>query len=671
VTDVSRFWRGWHGACQLCSHLIGTLGPDLDDSLRFPFLVLWFRREWVVVPGTGIDAIASRYLRRPGVTEMVDRWLVETDLNEELDFYTRANVGEVFPDPVAPLSFFYLQNENGLGASELGFRRAYVRLGAFDPDEYPENECLFLGVAGGYCYLNASAMRLMGHRAPGMTPDDVDASFFGDAPGVPEFVVKAGFDRPDLTEKMGETFQWIFTTPDLPDVMAHQQLVNRLRAERPNLAEMTDRQLIDHALGVADEHFADLFAEHIYISMCATVPMGTIAGVCEAVGRPADTLKLIVGLGDVESAAPSLAMWELGRLVADSDTLAAIFDAGIDGLDDRLRHSSETDATEFVEAFDDFVYRHGSRGPNEWETRCPTWETDHDLALAAIDRMRLADEDRSPFGHDEERAIERKRLGEEIAGLLADDPETQGQFVAALNAATVFVPGRERTKTNCVKLVEELRMPFHEFGRRRVDAGHFHKIDDFGLLTRTELRDEVDHPGKYSDVLQEREDLYLHVAALQEPFLFQGRPPEMSGYPRRDATIPEPLGAGATLTGVPGCPGVERGVARVVTDPHDPTALRPGDVLVAPFTDPSWTPLFVPAAAVVVDVGAPLSHAIIVSRELGIPCVVSATDATKRIPDGATVEVDGTTGTVTVIGVEVDGTTGTVTENASRRGVDS
>ena len=86
-------------------------------------------------------------------------------------------------------------------------------------------------------------------------------------------------------------------------------------------------------------------------------------------------------------------------------------------------------------------------------------------------------------------------------------------------------------------------------------------------------------------------------------------------------------------------------------DAADPVDLEPGDVLVAPMTDPAWTPLFVPAGGVVVDVGAPLSHAIIVSRELGIPCVVSATHATKRIVDGATVEVNGDTGVVTVIEV--------------------
>jgi pyruvate,water dikinase len=100
---------------------------------------------------------------------------------------------------------------------------------------------------------------------------------------------------------------------------------------------------------------------------------------------------------------------------------------------------------------------------------------------------------------------------------------------------------------------------------------------------------------------------------------------------------------------MPGSSGTYRGTARVVLDPGDPMALDPGDILVAPHTDPAWTPLFVTAGAVVVDVGAALSHAIIVSRELGLPCVVSAKDATRRIPDGAEIEVDGNTGIVTLI----------------------
>ncbi len=86
-----------------------------------------------------------------------------------------------------------------------------------------------------------------------------------------------------------------------------------------------------------------------------------------------------------------------------------------------------------------------------------------------------------------------------------------------------------------------------------------------------------------------------------------------------------------------------------MTDPFETGLFEPGDILVAPQTDPAWTPLFVPAAAVVVNVGAVITHAVIISRELGVPCVVSAQDATLRIPDGALIEVNGSTGLVTIL----------------------
>jgi pyruvate,water dikinase len=123
----------------------------------------------------------------------------------------------------------------------------------------------------------------------------------------------------------------------------------------------------------------------------------------------------------------------------------------------------------------------------------------------------------------------------------------------------------------------------------------------------------------------------------------------LSQWARRGGPEAAKAAVGDVLSGVPGSPGVATGRARVILDPADPLALEPGDVLIAPITDPAWTPLFVPAAAVVVNVGAQVSHAVIVSRELGIPCVVSVLDATQRIPDGALVTVDGTTGTVTLV----------------------
>ena len=580
---------------------------------------------------------------------MVADWIVETDLSPEWDFYTRANVGEVFPDPVAPLSFFYFQNHDGLGGAEMGFRNAYYRIGVMEPTELPDDECVFLGVTNGYCYLNASALRMLGHRAPGMTADDIDAAFFGDAPGVPEFVVKPGFDRPDLTEKIGATFGWVLTTPDLPDVLGHEKTMNKLRANRPDFTAMSNDELIDFVEEVADEHFEYLFTEHIFISFLATLPIGIITAVCAAVGQPEATLKLLAGLGDVESAAPSMSMWKLGRLVNESPALVAAFDAGHAGLDARLRASNEDGVSAFVAAFDDFLFSYGCRGPNEWEARSPTWETDPDLALAAIDRMRLSPDSSSPEGNNADRAKEREELGAAIAALVKGDPETHGQFMAALGSAKVFMPGRERTKTNCIKLIHEFRMALQEFGKRNVASGTFPAVNSYGMLTRPELREFLSNPAKFQDALVDREELMAQYQQLQEPFLFVGNAGDVADYPRRDAVEINLVTADEVVQGVPGCPGNATGIARVVTSSHDPTALDPGDILIAPITDPSWTPLFVPAAGVVVDVGAPLSHAIIVSRELGIPCVVSATDATKRIPDGATIEVDGTTGAVTIV----------------------
>ena len=580
---------------------------------------------------------------------MTEPWIVSTTPHEKFNFYTRANVGEVFPDPVAPLSFSWFETDGTIGGSEIGFREAYYRIGVMTPDELPADRAVFLGVSNGYAYLNASALRMLGHRAPGMTYKDIDDAFFGDAPGVPDFNPELAVDRPDLTAKIGETFGWVLTTPNLPDVLADEARMNELRANRPDFAAMGDREIIDWVWGQFEEQFAHLFTEHIFISFLATLPIGIITAVCTAVGKPEAILKLLAGLGDVESAAPSMEMWKLGRIVARSESLNAMFDQGSTGLADKLAASDHADAATFNAAFATFLLSYGARGPNEWEVRSPTWATAPDLALAAIDRMRLSADDAAPQLRNAERAQERESLGAEIAAMVEADPETHGQFMAALSSATVFMPGRERTKTNCIKLVHEARVALSEWGRRCVAAGTFPEVRSYGMLTKPEQYAFLDDPAGFHDILVRREEHMAEVSALQEPFLFVNDPGSIADMKRRDAVETVDMTVGEVLQGVPGCTGTARGIARVVLDSFDPTALEPGDILIAPITDPSWTPLFVPAAGVVVDVGAPLSHAIIVSRELGIPCVVSATDATKRIPDGALIEVSGDTGAVTIL----------------------
>jgi pyruvate,water dikinase len=92
--------------------------------------------------------------------------------------------------------------------------------------------------------------------------------------------------------------------------------------------------------------------------------------------------------------------------------------------------------------------------------------------------------------------------------------------------------------------------------------------------------------------------------------------------------------------------------ARVLVGPDDFNKMKPGDVLVAVTTTPAWTPLFAMAAAVVTDIGGPLSHSSIVAREYGVPAVTALGFATRRIRDGQMVTVDGDAGTVTLIEVQ-------------------
>ena len=547
--------------------------------------------------------------------------VTDTSLSTRFPIYTRANVGEVFPDPVAPATRSLLLFE-----SELGWRDAYIRMGAFEANEFPDDEFCILGVAGGYCYLNASVMRVFGERAPGLSWKAIDEQFFGAQPGIPDYVEQPGDIRPDLTEQLEQTFGWVFSITDvdqLDRLNDHKARTIDLRASRPDFSSMSDLELWEYAEALFPFH-RELFQEHIYVTTLTTVPVGVIQTVATAVGRPDLIMPLIAGVGQVDSAEPSYAMWELSRLDPTSD--------------------------EFASGFEQFRLDFGSRGPNEWEARSPTWDTHPNIALAAIDRMRLAGEEADPRAHQQQRASERAEAAETLLSIVEADSATHGQLAAAIVASGAWLPARERTKTNNIRLIQEVRVPLRELGRRFVERQVFDEIEDFGLVLNEEMEEVFGPtPEGLTERVRERRSTHSQLAEREPEFVFADSPSDPSSWPKRDDVEVEPLAAGDSVQGLPGCPGVSEGVARVVLDSSDPTALGPGDVLVAPSTDPSWTPLFVPAGGVVVDVGAALSHAIIVSRELGIPCVVSATNATRRIRHGARVRVDGNTGVVTVL----------------------
>jgi len=128
-------------------------------------------------------------------------------------------------------------------------------------------------------------------------------------------------------------------------------------------------------------------------------------------------------------------------------------------------------------------------------------------------------------------------------------------------------------------------------------------------------------------------------------------PPRTIGLtlPPRPAAEGADAGDAALLRGQTASPGRCEGTARVILDPAVDVELRPGEVLVAPYTDPAWTPLFLTAGAAVVEVGSFLSHAGTVAREYGLPCVVDVDGCTTRLRTGDRLLVDGDAGTVRVL----------------------
>ena len=492
--------------------------------------------------------------------------------------------------------------------------------------------------------MNASIVRVYGERA-GAGAAAIDAAFFGNRPDTPPYVPHPDDQSETAAERIGSTMAWVMSAAEWPEMEESKRRADAARAGRPDLAAASDVELVARAREMTQLE-REFFSDHV-LSSSNTAVGPTIVGQI----APAQMLRLLGSAGDVDSALPSYELWHLSREVRESPELTAAFGAGVTGLLERLPAEDDDDAAAFLDHLDRFLEDYGARGPNEWDVYSDVWESQPELVLALVDRMRLAGDEQSPVARHDAVSADRDAATAEVLAGLGDDEATKGLLLAGQASALRFMGWRERTKTNCVKAVHEQRMALRELGRRAVERGALDRPKQVFMLLADELDDFVADPAAFRDRCREREAAWLLLWDREPPYFIEGDkgvPPLSSLLGRGDEAVIA-AASGDLLTGGPGCAGVVQGIARVILDPSDPTALEPGDILIAPNTDPAWTPLFVPAGGVVVDVGALNSHAVIVSRELGIPCVVSVVDATKRIPDGALIEIDGGAGTVKIL----------------------
>ncbi|MEO1060301.1 MAG: PEP-utilizing enzyme [Actinomycetota bacterium] len=580
------------------------------------------------------------------MTELPERWITDTEISPRFPYYTRANADEVGPEPFSPLGWSL-----GWGRGCVpGVADGFVSFGVVTLDEFALDPPEVFGNWGGYFYNQLSLPRVMGVRMPGATPEAIDQAYFGDHPGVPPYTPHPDDDNAEQAAKLEQTMGWVMSTDGHPTMEEWKGKAIALRQARPDLSSLSDAELVERARAVAaDVHQA--WVPYCEICLGASLGPGAVQMVCGAIGRPEAAVQLLAAIGGVDSAAASFAMWELSRMVRGSDELTAAFDAGVDGLLERLEASGAADAVAFRSAFDKLIAEFGHRGPNEWDLGAPSWETTPSIPLGMLERLRFQSDDRAPADSTAATVAERERLLAEISEVVAEDAEALGALQAGSNSAAVFFQLRERGKNTVIMLLNEAKLTLLELGDRMVERG---AIDDrwkvFQLLDG-ELDDFIAEPTKMTETLAERAAVFAELPNRVPPYIIkleEGVPP-LHDWPVRGESDAAVATAGEVLTGAAASPGTVTGTARIVLDPFDATALQPGDIMIAPTTDPSWTPLFLQAGAVVCNVGAIASHAAIVSRELGVPCVVSVIEATDRIPDGATITVDGAAGTVTIV----------------------
>jgi phosphohistidine swiveling domain-containing protein len=564
-------------------------------------------------------------------------WLTDTEPSGKYPVYTRLNAADVMADPVTPLGATLGWIPNVLP----GWSTGYVENNAFTAAELDSEPSAVAGFFYGHLYVNQSVVRIVGIRQ-GIGWEAIDAAFFN-SPGSPPHASSDTDINEALAPAAAAGIGWVLTTTSFPIIEEDRAIADRCRIERPNLKAASNRALIARARSVMPLERLMWRGETIASSNSAIGP-SVAASMLGA--EKAHLLVAILGhAGDVDSAAPSYALWGLSRTVRSDATLSALFDTGVAAVAAQLPTATGAFWVEFA----GFISEFGYRGPSEWDLGTDSWESKPELALGLIDRLRhLGDADSPMSRQNAQAAATESAMAQALAGM---DEATAGVFRGAIASGRRFGAWRERGKANCIKVMNEARMPMLELGRRLEASGSLEHARHIFMALDAELDAVSRDDGVYRETLKAREADWKGLFGLDIPtFLDGSKPlPALSSLKQKadlDITVAV---TGDVLKGASASTGIAEGPARVVLSTDAIADFQPGEILVAPQTDPSWTPLFMVASAVVVNTGSMGSHAMIVARELGIPCVAGLPGATSRIKTGTMLRVDGAAGTVTIL----------------------
>ncbi|HRI71053.1 MAG TPA: PEP-utilizing enzyme, partial [Polyangium sp.] len=306
------------------------------------------------------------------------------------------------------------------------------------------------------------------------------------------------------------------------------------------------------------------------------------------------------------------------------------------------RHRDKTLPKVLQHELDEFLGKWGVRGVAEIDIGVPRWRDDPTHILGSLaNYLALEDQALAPDVAFARGAEEAQKMAENLTERAQKRGFVKGRIGAfAVNRVRRLLGSREVPKFGMVRVLGHARVLLNEAGKILVQEGKLETLDDVFLLDITELRALI--KGKdFKDLLAERRQLRARELGrkhVPRVILSDGTEPEVSMTRGTNEN---------GLSGTPASAGVVKGKARVILDPIG-AKIEPGEILVAPSTDPGWTPLFLTAAGLVMEMGGSMSHGSVVAREYGIPAVVGVPNATKTIETGQEIIVDGGAGTVTL-----------------------
>jgi rifampicin phosphotransferase len=348
--------------------------------------------------------------------------------------------------------------------------------------------------------------------------------------------------------------------------------------------------------------------------------------------RQADRFGVLLSGVETKTLEANRALEAMAAQVRSDPALAAAF-AEHDA--DELGTALETlpAGARFLEAFRNFLDRYGHRESAIILVSQPAWKDAPTVVLGLLQGMALT-APRPQAGRKAWTSARDELLRRPILRL----PPIRRRFLALLMTARAFPQIREDTHMLATLPMPAIRRTALELGRRLTEAGVLATPEEVFHLKLAEL---AALGGEWPLSPGRSADLQALVRRRKE------RRASLAGVPMVDPRLfSQPGGEDALLRGTPGSPGMAEGPVRIIRDGAEFGRLRTGEVLVAPYTNPAWTPLFQRAAAVVVDSGSAASHAAIVAREYGIPAVMATGNATQVLRDGQRVLVDGTHGWV-------------------------